>query len=142
MLQLLLGMLLLLPLLLLLLLLPLLLPPLPLLLLSPRTGSKLLLQGIHLAVKQVPIPLYHPPHLQDHMGLALRDLKLAAQGFQLLVALLRLLLLLLLLLLLHQMGDVGVHGGFLWSWGACLGDFPWPSRSTWSAAPPPLTPPR
>ena len=34
-----------------------------LLLLLPRTGSKLLFQGIHLALKQVPLPLRHPPRL-------------------------------------------------------------------------------
>ena len=51
--------------------------------------------------------------LNGHMRLALRDLKLAAQGFQLLVALLRPLP----LLLLHPMGDVGLHTGLLWSWG-------------------------
>ena len=88
----------------------LLLPLLPLLLLLPRTGGKLL-HGVNLALKHVPVPLCHPPGLKGHTNLTLRDLKLAAQGFQLLVALLRPLR----LLLLHQMGDVGVHGGFLWS---------------------------
>ena len=62
---------------------------LPLLLLAPKTGSKLLL---HLALKQVPIPLRHPPRLHGHMGLASQDLKQTSPRFQLLVALLRLLI--------------------------------------------------
>ena len=73
-----------------------------LLLLLPSTGRKLLLQGVHLALKQVLVLLRHPLRLHGHMGLASRDLKLPTQRFQLLVTLLRL------MLLLHPMGDVGV----------------------------------
>ena len=82
---------------------------LPLLMLLRSSSRKLPLQGNHRALKQVPLPLRQPARLNGQMGLASRDLKLAAHTFQLLVALLRLLLLL--LLLLHPMGDFGVQGG-------------------------------
>ena len=37
------------------------------LLLLPGSGSMLLLQGVHLALMEVPLPLRHPPRLHRHV---------------------------------------------------------------------------
>ena len=109
---------------------------LPLLLLLPRTGRKVLLQDVHLALEHDPFPFSYLPRRGGHLCGASLHLKLPSQGFQILLGLVALLRLLLPLLLLHPMDDVGVQWGFLWNCGGGRsGDFPWLSGSTWAATP-------
>ena len=108
---------------------------------SDKTGKKLLLHDVLLALQQFPFPFCYIPRRDYRLCLASRHFKLPQQGFQLplgLIAMLRLLF----MPLLHPMGDVGVQGGFLETWGGGgPGDFPWPAgsartKSAWAATSP------